>query len=625
MRKVLAIFLSLLVTASLAAACGADEADAPDAPAAPAPAAPAEPAAAPAMTAADEPAAPAAPAPAAAAAAPAPAAPAAPAAPVAPAPAPAAPQPAAMEDSMGPQYGGVMTTASHYLQGAIDPRVTENHRQPTSDLVYDRLANLDWARGPLGTGELAYAAPFASPGDMAGMIAESWEAPDLVTINATIRQGINWHDKAPLNGRELDAHDVAASFNDMTTNAQAVFFHDNGSSAEAIDKWNVSITLPSPSFMWMESWLSRVFVVHPVEAVEADGSYSDWKIAVGTGPFMIQDWVPDSVLTLEKNPNYWHTDPINKGNSLPYLDGAKFLQIEDSGTKMAALATGKVAHQRLINWKLAEDVISRNPELKFRRLLETQSQRIALRQDIDVDGKPSPFLDERVRRALWLAIDNEAVKEDFFGGNAELFTWPLRPDATVFAPLEEYSEGVQELFTYNPEKARELLAEAGYADGLTLNSVNVQDFLEQATIVQAYWADVGVDLVLNLEEQVAWQAQTRERTYPEVMLFRAGNYPDPTGFFGATRAGEYDNFSNAINPGIDALWETIAASLDSDERAKMILEAAQLAMEDHNDVYLPQPMIYNLWQPWLGGYGGVMDIYYTTWPRYAWINQDMMK
>ena len=61
---------------------------------------------------------------------------------------------------------------------------------------------------------------------------------------------------------------------------------------------------------------------------------------------------------------------------------------------------------------------------------------------------------------------------------------------------------------------------------------------------------------------------TRERTYPEVMLFRAGHYPDPTGFFGATREGEYDNFSNAVNPGIDALWEQIASSLDADERAK---------------------------------------------------------
>jgi peptide/nickel transport system substrate-binding protein len=524
---------------------------------------------------------------------------------------------------MGPQYGGVLTTAAHYLQGAIDPRVTENHRQATSDLVYDRLANLDWARGPLGTGEIGYAAPFGSPGEMVGMLAESWEATDLFTVTAKIRQGIHWHDKPPLNGRELDAHDVAAAFNDMATQEQAIFFYNNGSSAEATDKWNVTFTLPDPSFMWMESWLSKVFVVHPVEAVEEDGSYSDWKIQVGTGPFMIQDWVPDSVLTLEKNPNYWHTDPIHEGNSLPYLDQVKFLQIEDVGTKMAALATGKVAHQRLISRKVAEDVISRNPELKFRRLMDTTVTRVALRQDIEIDGK-SPFQDPRVRRALWLAIDQEAVKDDFFGGNAILFTWPLRPDGAVFKPLEEYSEDVQELFTYNPEKARELLAEAGYPDGLKLESVNVQDFLEQATIVQAYLADIGVDMELNLEEQVAWQAMTRERTYPEVMLFRAGHYPDPTGFFGATREGEYDNFSNAVNPKIDELWAQIASSLDADERAKLILEAAEVAMEDHWDVYLPQPMVYNLWHPWLGGYGGVMDVYYLTWPRYAWVDKEMM-
>ena len=107
---------------------------------------------------------------------------------------------------------------------------------------------------------------------------------------------------------------------------------------------------------------------------------------------------------------------------------------------------------------------------------------------------------------MWLAIDNQAIKDDFYGGGAVVFTYPLRPDAAGFRPLEEYSEAVQELFTYNPEKARELLAEAGYADGLKLNSVNVQDQVEQASIVQAYWADIGVDLQINVEEQVAWQA-----------------------------------------------------------------------------------------------------------------------
>ena len=103
-----------------------------------------------------------------------------------------------MEDSMGPQYGGVLTTAAHYLQGAIDPRITDHHRNAVKDLVYDRLANLDWARGPLGTGEIGYAAPFGSPGEMVGMLAESWEATDLFTVTAKIRQGIHWHDKTAL-------------------------------------------------------------------------------------------------------------------------------------------------------------------------------------------------------------------------------------------------------------------------------------------------------------------------------------------------------------------------------------------------------------------------------------------
>ena len=166
------------------------------------------------------------------------------------------------------------------------------------------------------------------------------------------------------------------------------------------------------------------------------------RYKLGTGPFMIQDWVPDSALTLEKNPNYWYDDPVagHEGNRLPYLDKAIFLQIEDSGTKMAALATGKIDHQRLISPQLAEDVIARNPELKHRLLMATVIPRINLRQDFELDGK-FPFQDERVRRALWLAIDNQAIKDDFPQGKAELFAYPFRPDVGIFKPLERVLGG----------------------------------------------------------------------------------------------------------------------------------------------------------------------------------------
>jgi peptide/nickel transport system substrate-binding protein len=529
-----------------------------------------------------------------------------------------------MEDSTGPQYGGTMTTAPHYLQGSIDPRVTHHYRSAHHEQVYDRLANLDWARGPLGTNELPYAAPIATPGDMTGNIAESWEQTDLVTVVAKIRQGIFWHDKAPEFGSELDAFDVADAFNDNASFEGAFFFYDNGSSAEATDKWNVTFTLPNPDFGWMESWLSRLFVVHPVEAVEEDGSYSDWKIQVGTGPFMIQDWVPDSVLTLEKNPNYWYDDPVagHEGNRLPYLDKAIFLQIEDSGTKMAALETGKIDHQRLISPQLAEDVLARNPELKHRLLMATVIPRINLRQDFELDGK-FPFQDERVRRALWLAIDNQAIKDDYNQGKAELFAYPFRPDVGIFKPLEEYSEAVQELYTYNPEKAKQLLADAGYPNGFKVESVNVQEVLELVQIVQAYWADIGVDLQINVEEQVAWQAMATAKEHPEVMISTGGSYPDPMAFFNDVRTDHGVNYSIGSNPKLDALFEDAASTLDRDAREKLVLEGAEIVAEEALTIQLPQAMIYNLWQPWLGGYEGVMDIYYLTWPKYAWIIEEL--
>jgi ABC-type transport system substrate-binding protein len=289
---------------------------------------------------------------------------------------------------------------------------------------------------------------------------------------------------------------------------------------------------------------------------------------------------------------------------------------------MAALATGKVAHQRLISRKVAEDVISRNPELKFRRLMDTTVTRVALRQDIEIDGK-FPFQDERVRRALWLAIDNQAIKDDYNQGKAELFAYPFRPDVGIFKPLEEYSEAVQELYTYNPEKAKQLLADAGYPNGFKVESVNVQEVLELVQIVQAYWADIGVDLQINVEEQVAWQAMATAKEHPEVMISTGGSYPDPMAFFRDVQTDHGVNYSIGSNPKLDALFEQAASTLDTDERNKLILEGAEIVAEEALTIQLPQAMIYNLWQPWLGGYEGVMDIFYLTWPKYAWINQDL--
>ena len=517
-----------------------------------------------------------------------------------------------------PQYGGTLVTAPYYKVGHFDPRVSEPWRQWTDDLVYNRLINLDFSRGPSGTGQVSFAAPVGEPGDFMGTIAEKWEQPDLNTVVVKIRKGIRWQNKPPLNGRELTAEDVAASLIKAQEFERFSYYYQAGIKLTATDEQTVKITFPKPSYKWLET-ISRFWVIYPVESVEKYGSLDDWKNACGTGPFIIKDWIPDSAMRLVRNPDYFQHDPLHPENQLPYVDEVKLLIIEDASTRMAALQTGKVAHQRAVNWQEAKNMIARYPDIQRRNILETAGNRILMRTDFQ------PFQKEKVRRALYMAIDFKSIVDKYYGGNAEMFAYPLRPDAGFYVPLKDYPESVQELFSYNPEKAKKLLAEAGYPNGFKVKAGAVVDYVELMSILDAYWSQIGVRMELDMLEQVQWQAMTRAHTHPPVTFCWSGNYPDPFGGFSPYQKGAGNNFGDIVAPYIDETFDKAQGTLDKTEREKLIKDMVLFIMDKHYEIWLPQGMIYNMWWPWLKQYDGVMDIYYMTWPRYAWIDKDLKK
>ena len=251
-----------------------------------------------------------------------------------------------------PQYGGTLTYGRKFGWGTntdpyfgwVDMNISGvNEKIGIGDWGIDRDA-YDFNSGPLPVSIVT------------GRLAESWDiAPDGLTYTFNIREGVNWHDKPPVNGRELTAHDVEYNYNRMLglgdfTDAGPSPFGSAGAltsipfeSITATDNRTVVMKLKEPHLPALGLILTDYFVyIMPPEVIEQQGDIRDWTDLVGTGPFMLTEFVDESYITWTKNPDYWKFDEKYPQNRLPYVDELTLLVIPEEATFMAGLRSGSI-------------------------------------------------------------------------------------------------------------------------------------------------------------------------------------------------------------------------------------------------------------------------------------------
>lgn len=536
-----------------------------------------------------------------------------------------------------PKYGGVFTTVLATPVRGFDDAFTVTWDCFTNQLTNEELLIGDWARGPAGTSEFWPRDLFWTEFEV-GNLAESWEVPDADTIIFHIRPGILWQDKPPVNGRELVAADVAFSINRV--------FETPGSylsatcpewfeSAMATDKYTVTVkckdsetTRTALAFEYVADCL----VIVAPEVIETYGDMRDWKNVVGTGPFILTDYVPDSSVTLKKNPAYWGKDPLHPENQLPYLDGINMLIIQDSSTRLSALRTGQLDWGgRSIAWDDAENLMETTPELQWSRELAENPFLISMRTDT------KPFDDVRVRRALHMAIDLQTMSEELYpGGNAEILSFPEPPLAEKYlycgSPLEEQPESIRELFEYNPDKAKQLLAEAGYPDGFKTSIVcpSFPVYVDVLTVVKEYWADIGVDLELDAKEWGVFSSTFVTKGYKEMVFCYCCGISLPHKFLEA-KPGSIFNLSIVDDPYMNERlaevwgWENME---DQPLKTKLVHEMSLHFLDEACAIQLPNPYLYIAWWPWVQNYHGeysVGSINQYNFPKWIWLDQGLKK
>ncbi|MBI4284143.1 MAG: ABC transporter substrate-binding protein [Chloroflexi bacterium] len=566
-----------------------------------------------------------------------------PAAPVPVTPVPAAPAPTATAEK--PKYGGTLNVIRPTDIGVFDtttiPRGLDT--PPGGGLVYEQFIAQDWAKGLAGSGEVDFGAGINRLEGYGSKLAESFEMPEIGTYLIKIRRGVHWalnpasEASRLVNGREFTADDAVWSVVRNTSSPTANILASQPGTAKAatIEKtgaWEVTLRTPvdpMAGWFWILYGGNSQHMWAP-EVTQKFGNMQDWRNAVGTGPFMITDFVPGSVLTMIKNPNYWGNNPAGpgKGDHVPYVDMVKILIVPDLSTRLASMRTGKADWLSEIEWEDATGLIKTNPKLQSKKYLPS-SLGVAMRLD-----KPDlPFKDKRVRQALMLATDFQALKNDLYGGNAEILVWPSGPNyPNLYVPMEKLPDDVQTLFKYNPERAKQLLADAGYPRGFKTKMIvqNTSTHLDPAATFKAMWAKIGVDVEIQPRESAVYTSITRTANAVEETIFTGGSlgtFPQyPTlNFVRGPHPSNVGRINDppGTNPAIEAAFQEMQKNIivNMPKVDQIYRELTPYLLEQAYFIPRPSPYTYTLWQPWVKNHYGATAAGF--WIIYAWVDQDL--
>ncbi len=530
-----------------------------------------------------------------------------------------------------PKYGGIFIEGAPAAPIFFDEVLGYQGQSWTQHYTHNDLVNGDWSRGPAGTNESSFLYVLHPPLSLlVGEIAESWEFPDKETIVWHIRKGVRFHNKPPANGREVTADDVVFSLKRMVETPGSYIAAAYGTfvkSITATDKSTVVVKCIPERMERVFRNLTYMVKIAPPEVIQKYGNMADWRNTCGTGPFMLTDYVTESSITFARNPNYWMKDPLHKDNTLPYLDGMKILIIPDVSTRMAALRTGKVdwlgGYNGAVNWEDGKSLISTSPELKYLEYYQGSASALFMRTDT------KPFDDIKVRRALTMAINFREIASTLYGAKAEILSFPvgrIAEFADIYTPVEQMPDPVKELFSFNQEQAKKLLAEAGYPNGFKTDVVCLKDHVDLLSIVKAYWAKIGVDMELLVKERAAYTSMGgATKTYKQMYMSGVVAYqPEVMTCLQAANLQNWSIINDArINDGLMAIQ---AAWLDPVKQHKTIKDLVPYILEQAYLIQFPGGTQYTLWWPWVKGYQGEAMIGLMNnhdFENYIWIDQDL--
>jgi peptide/nickel transport system substrate-binding protein len=326
-------------------------------------------------------------------------------------------------------------------------------------------------------------------GEAAPLLAGSYEvSPDKLVYTVKLRQGVKFH-----TGQPMTAKDVAYSYNyirDPKNGSPGAGDYTVITAIDAIDDSTVKITLSQPNASLPMTLGNKYGAVIPAGYFDAPDSKTKLnQTSVGTGPFKLVEFKPNSNLTLARNPDYWE-----KG--APYLDQVNFVSIPNSASMLVGL-TNKRVDLALLNRPQDVRQVEKVPGLKTERWPSLNQKAI------DLGSEYTPLNDPRVRQAIALGVDKDEVMRASIGGLGQVI------GTMVAAMQDRWGLPLPEVPNQKPdvEKAKKLLAEAAHPSGIELNLTTIigYDWMDPAAItLREQLAKIGVKVNIQRVELGVW-------------------------------------------------------------------------------------------------------------------------
>ncbi|MEP0911554.1 ABC transporter substrate-binding protein [Leptolyngbya sp. GB1-A1] len=474
--------------------------------------------------------------------------------------------------------GSPTVDASTLVFGSVgDPvtlesgNVTDGYSIVVQQQIYDRLLDAQ-----PGTTELAPA-----------LATEYSASPDGRTWTFKLREGVTFHDGTPFN-----AEAVRANVNRWWDEQDLLGFRDAGKTFETwvslfggfkgspdsllqdmkvVDDTTLQFVLKEPFAAFPAAIASGYFGIASPNAIKAAGA--DYGIAgspaVGTGPFQLKEWRTGDRVVLEKNPNYWQA-------GLPKANQVVFRTIKEASSRLAELRAGTIDFSENLSPQQRQEIQS-DPNLKELRRPSFNTGYLALNPSYE------PLAKKEVRQAIAMAIDRKQLVEAFWSGLATT-------DAHFTPPsMREFQDTSLGDYEYNPDKAKKMLADAGYPNGFDLElwypAINGASFPNPKPTAEAMAAElslIGIRVQLNTKDWAGYLAdRLKSPGYQAFLLGWMGDYGDPDNFlyphFGK---GSTTDIGNWKNDRVFSLLSQARTTANTADRVKLYAEVDRILFEE---------------------------------------------
>ncbi|QYJ15421.1 Periplasmic dipeptide transport protein [Rubrobacter xylanophilus DSM 9941] len=410
-----------------------------------------------------------------------------------------------------------------------------------------------------------------------------------------LREGVTFHDGEPFNAEAVvfnferwkntdnPYHKGGGSQSSNFAYYAGMFggFDDDSviESVEAVDERTVRFTLREVQAPFLRNIAMSPFGIASPRAIR-ENVEQFWKNPVGTGPFKFVSWDQGATVRLEKNPDWWGTDlPEEEGGGGPFVDRVVFRSIPDNTARVAALSGGQLSGADGLT---PDDVptIEEDPDLK---VITRPPMNIGY---LAMNVQKEPFNDRRVRLAVVHAINMPEIVEAFFGDTGQVAS-------NAYPPTIPYFREETKPYEYDPERARQLLREAGLGDGfeaelwyMPIPRPYMPDGKGIAQAMQRDLREVGIDVRLVTREWGTYLEETGRGAHDMCLLGWTGDNGDPDNFLNvllsskAATETDAQNVAYYKNPELDRILERAASTIDEDERRRLYVRAQEIVYED---------------------------------------------